>query len=85
MADIYYYMKSDDVKDVLSYGLKLSEEFLGQKMIRGFEKKYMIGLLNPRDDMEKYESIEYTCIRMKICLLVLSIVCQVLFQYRSIC
>ena len=56
MATIYFYVKSSKLNETLRYGIKLSQNFSHIIPIKGTEKKCMVGLLNPKDDIDKYNS-----------------------------
>lgn len=66
MADVYFYIKKDELNDSLKYGIKLSKNYNGQTVINNINKKYIQGLLNPKDDLEKFNSTEFCCIRATI-------------------
>ena len=66
MATIYFYVKSSKLNETLRYGIKLSQNFSHIIPIKGIEKKCMVGLLNPKDDMDKYNSDEYICLKLNL-------------------
>lgn len=66
MATIYYYVDSSKIDKIRSFGLKLSENFTHTIPIGDLPKRVFVGLLNPRDDMFKYNSKEYTCIKVNL-------------------
>lgn len=66
MADVYFYIKKDELNDTLKYGIKLSKKYNGQTVINNINKKYIQGLLNPKDDIEKFNSAKYCCIRATV-------------------
>lgn len=66
MADVYFYIKKEELNNSLKYGIKLSKNYNGQTIINNINKKYIQGLLNPKDDLEKFNSTEFCCIRATI-------------------
>ncbi len=65
MVEIFYYVENNNLNDYLNYGIKLSECFDRKLLINNLEKLYMVGLLNPKDDLEKFNDREnYTCVRL---------------------
>lgn len=66
MADIYFYIDKNAVQDTLKYGMKLSQNFHAEVMIDNVLKKCMFGVLNPKDDLEKWNSSICTCIRAEL-------------------
>jgi hypothetical protein len=66
MADVYYYVKKEDIETTLLYGLKLSENTCGEILINNINKNYMLGLLNPKDNIYSFNSDEFSCIRANI-------------------
>ena len=66
MATIYFYVKSSKLNETLRYGIKLSQNFSHIIPIKGTEKKCMVGLLNPKDDLDKYNSDEYVCLKLNL-------------------
>ncbi len=66
MAEIYYYINSENAGGVVECGLKLSEHFSKDVMIKGEKKKCISALLNPKDDMDKYRSPYYKCLKFEL-------------------
>lgn len=66
MSIIYYYTKNDNLPIFLKYGIRLSKNFNKELNINGYIKPYLIGLLNPKDDISKYNSTEFTCMKLDI-------------------
>lgn len=65
MVEIFYYVKNEDLNSCLNYGIKLSESFDRKILVNNLEKLYISGLLNPKDDLEKFNNREnYTCVRL---------------------
>lgn len=66
VIEIYYYVKSENVANILDCGLKLSA-FHNKEVAIGNEKlRCFSGLLNPKDDPELYKSGEYTCLKVQV-------------------
>jgi len=66
MATIYFYVKSSKLNETLRYGIKLSQNFSHIIPIKDIEKKCMVGLLNPKDDIDKFNSDEYVCLKLNL-------------------
>ena len=66
MSVIYYYTKNDNLPIYLKYGIRLSKNFDREINISGYKKPYLLGLLNPNDDKEKYNSKNYTCLKLDL-------------------
>lgn len=66
MSIIYYYAKNDNLPIFLKYGIRLSKNFDKEINIRGNKKPFLIGFLNPRDDIKKYNSETYTCLKLDL-------------------
>ena len=66
MATIYYYAKNESLPIYLKYGIRLSKNFDKELNINGYIKQYLIGYLNPKDNMQKYNSNEFTCIKLEV-------------------
>ncbi len=66
MAVVYYYAKNEALPIFLKYGIRLSKNYDVNLNINGYEKPYLIGLLNPKDDLNKYSSLENTCIKLDV-------------------
>lgn len=64
--EVYYYIDANKAEITLDCGLKLSENYSRVINIDGVEKRYISTLLNPKDDMEKYKSAEYKCLKFEL-------------------
>ncbi len=64
MSIIYYYSKDENLQIYLKYGIRLSKNFDIELNLNGYVKPFLIGLLNPKDDKQKYNSNEYTCLKL---------------------
>src|SRR5690554_3287224 len=66
MAEVYYYVPNAAVGNAVDCGLKLSEWYNGEIEINGNAKKYILTLLNPKDNLELYNSGEHTCLKLNV-------------------
>ena len=66
MATIYYYVDSSKLSKIRSFGVKLSDNFSHTIPINGLEKRVFVGLLNPKDEPLKYNSKEFTCLKVNL-------------------
>ncbi len=65
MVEVYYYLPADKANDIIECGMKLSEWYDKEVEIEGSVKKCLSALLNPKDDLEKYRSSEYRCVKLQ--------------------
>lgn len=66
MPEVYYYVKSENVSNIIDCGLKLST-YHNKEVIIGEEKKLCFsGLINPKDDLELYKSNTHTCLKIQV-------------------
>lgn len=77
MAEVYYYIPASEAGYIVECGLKLSRWYDREVFIDGVKKKCISTLLNPKDDMEKYNNNDLVCIKLKI----LSKYCYVADRY----
>ena len=83
MQEIFYYVKNESLNNYLNYGIKLSENYDRKLIINDLEKLYMSGLLNPKDDLEKFNNREeYTCVRITLDNINLKIVDNYLYNTK---
>lgn len=66
MVDVYYYVPAGNVNEAVECGLKLSVWFDKEVLIEGELKKCFSGLLNPKDDLEKYNSDKLKCVKLEV-------------------
>jgi hypothetical protein len=66
MVDVYYYVPSTDTENAVECGLKISRWYEKEVKIAGENKKCISALLNPKDDIEKYKSSEYECLKLEL-------------------
>jgi hypothetical protein len=64
MVTIYFYVDSSRLERILKFGLKLSDNFSNTIPINGLEKRVFVGLLNPKDDLMKFNSSTFTCLKV---------------------
>ncbi len=64
MLEIFYYIDNTNLNDILNYGIKLSENYSKKITINTEEKLCLTGLLNPKDDITKFNSDDFTCVRL---------------------
>ncbi|MCX7708749.1 MAG: hypothetical protein N2484_02750 [Clostridia bacterium] len=66
MVEVYFYLPVDKVGEVVECGLKLSDWYSKEIVINGDVKKCLSALLNPKDDIEKYKSNDYKCVKLEL-------------------
>lgn len=66
LVEVYYYVPLEEVENTVLCGLKLSKWFDREVPINGENRKCLAALLNPKDDMEKFRSDRYRCVKLKI-------------------
>lgn len=66
MPELYFYIPSEEAHNAVECGLKLSKWFDREVLLDGEFKKCLSALLNPKDDMEKYRSAEYKCLKLEL-------------------
>lgn len=66
MVEVYYYVPQAKVRDSIECGLKLSQWYEKEVPIEFENKKCLCALLNPRDDMNKYKSPDYRCLKLEV-------------------
>ncbi|MCX7747353.1 MAG: hypothetical protein N2645_10750 [Clostridia bacterium] len=66
MAEVYFYIPADQADNAVTCGLKLSKWSDKEIWIDGDFKKCISALLNPKDEMEKYRSSEYKCLKLEL-------------------
>lgn len=62
----YYYISKKEKEDVLNCGIKLSAKSDRSLSVDGYSKPCISTLLNPKDDIKKYKSTEYVCLRLEL-------------------
>lgn len=66
MIEVYYYVRTENVPNILDCGLKLSTSHNREAIIGGEKSLCFSGLLNPKDNMELYRSKEFTCLKVQV-------------------
>ena len=66
MVTLYYYIDSSKLESVRRFGLKLSENYSYTLPVNGLQKRFFAALLNPKDDLLKYNSEQFTCLKVHI-------------------
>lgn len=64
--EVYYYIPVDEKEDALSCGIKLSSKIDKKVTVNNHPAPCISALLNPKDDMDKYTSDKYVCLRIEI-------------------
>ena len=66
MVEVYYYLHQEEVENAVECGIKLSQFFNKEVEINGDRKKCLTAFLNPKDDLEKYKSTDFTCVKLEL-------------------
>jgi hypothetical protein len=66
MVEVYFYIPVKHAENAVECGLKLSEWYSKEVEIDGVKKKCISALLNPRDDSEKYMSVNFKCMKLEV-------------------
>lgn len=66
MIEVYYYLPAEELDVSVECGLKLSKWFEKEVIIEGDLKKCMTAWLNPKDNIGKYKSDEFICVKLEI-------------------
>lgn len=82
MLDIFYYVKTDELDDILNYGIKLSESYTRKLDINGTEKLFLTGLLNPKDELDKFNNEYYTCLKLNLNIATLKVADSALYDSK---
>lgn len=65
MIEVYYYIRKDEADMVAECGMSLLKWHSRVVQIGDTVRKCIPALLNPRDDMSKYKSPEFKCLKLK--------------------
>ena len=88
MAEVYFYVPSEEAGNAVECGLKLSTWYEKEVTINGEVKKCISALLNPKDDPIKYKSAELKCLKLellpKYCYVADSLLYQVGLDYPEV-
>jgi hypothetical protein len=66
LVEVYYYIPAGEVVDAVECGMKLSKWFDKEVEIEGYKRKCISALLNPKDDMEKFNSEHLKCLKLEV-------------------
>lgn len=66
MVEVYFYIPSEKAENAVECGMKLSEWYSREICLDGERKRCMTALLNPRDDLEKYMSTTFRCLKLEV-------------------
>jgi len=66
MAEVYYYVPTEDSDYIVECGLKLSRWFEREILFEGINKKCFSALLNPKDDMIKFNNESLRCMKLDL-------------------
>jgi len=66
MPEVYYYVKSENVSDIIDCGLKLSAYYNKEVVIDDEKKLCLSGLINPKDDLDLYKSNSFKCLKLQV-------------------
>ncbi len=64
--EVYYYIPVAEKEDALSCGIKLSVKAEKKVVINGYSTPCISALLNPKDDMSRYNSDRFACLRIEL-------------------
>jgi hypothetical protein len=64
--EAYYYVPISEKENIVTCGMKLSETAERMVMIDGHPTNCISALLHPKDNMTKYKSNQFTCIRIEL-------------------
>jgi|GEM_PF-164885 len=66
MVEVYYYVRTENLSNILDCGLKLSAYYNREIVMDGDRVMCFSGLLNPKDDPGLYKSPGYTCLKIQV-------------------
>jgi len=66
VAEVYFYIPSEEAENAVECGVKLSRWYGKEVPINGEIKRCISALMNPKDDMVKYKSDDYKCLKMEL-------------------
>lgn len=64
--DVYYYIDKNEKDDILDCGIKLSVKSDRKVPVGGYPTSCISTLLNPKDDLTRYDSKEHICLRLDL-------------------
>ncbi len=66
MVEAYFYIPAESAENAVECGIKLSEWYSREVNLEGEKKRCISALLNPRDDLEKYNSPVFRCLKLEV-------------------
>jgi len=66
MPDVYYYVRSEEVSNVIECGRKLSAFYDKEIIIENEKKLCFSALINPKDDSRLYQSDLFRCLKLQV-------------------
>lgn len=66
LVEVYRYLPAEEVPNVVECGLKLTKWYDRTIIADGQKNLYISALLNPKDDMAKYCSDNFKCVRLEV-------------------
>jgi len=66
MAEVYYYVPAKETDHIIECGLKLSQWYDKEVLIERTSKRCISALLNPKDDIKKFNDDTLRCIKMEL-------------------
>lgn len=66
MVEVYCYLRADEVENIVECGMKLSSWFDKEVSVHSESRKCISALLNPKDDIEKYKSGDFVCVKLEV-------------------
>lgn len=66
LVEVYYYLPADETANAVECGLKMSKWYDKEVVINNENKKCISAFLNPKDDIEKYRSSGFRCVKLEL-------------------
>lgn len=66
MIEVYFHIPNEHADVAVECGLKLSQWSSREVAVEGTVKKCITAFLNPRDDVDKFKSRDYRCIKLSL-------------------
>lgn len=66
MAIVYHYVSKEKATDYLKYGIRLSKQFDKEVVLNGYWKQCITALLNPKDNLEKFNSDNDIALKIEV-------------------
>ncbi len=64
--EMYYYIPNNEKENALTCGIKLSVKADKKVLINGYTTPCISALLTPKDDMPKYKSDQFSCLKIDL-------------------